>query len=300
MKPIALALAGAAVAAILGGQAWSADSSFPARNGRIVFARYLGGNVDLYSVRADGYDIRRLTRASEDDGEPAVSPDGRRIAFVSRRHFKTAGADIWLMNANGSSQTRLTTDTSSESAPAWSPDGTRLVFVSDRNRGRNDLYVMNVNGSGLRRLTTTGHLESEPAWSPDGKKIAFARYPSSNNNASRIFVVNADGSDLRMLSSRPYEHSPTWSPDGRRIAFVRTAELYIMRPDGRGVLRMTRNSWLDAGPAWSPDGRKIAFASDRSGAYEIWMMDADGTRSRRLTRNARFSGDTKIDWQPRP
>src|SRR5262249_48161600 len=140
--------------------------------------------------------------AAEADFEPTVSPDGREIAFVSYRDFKTADADLWLANANGSNQRRLTDDVTSEFTPAWSPDGTRIAFVSDRNRGRRDLYVMNLRSGRLRRLTTTHKEETEPTWSPDGKRIAFARYPSPNNSASRIRVVAADGRGLRLLSRK--------------------------------------------------------------------------------------------------
>src|SRR5262249_48377806 len=150
--------------------------------------------------------------AAEADYEPTVSPDGSQIAFVSYRNFKTADADLWLSNANGGNQRRLTDDVTSESTPAWSPDGTRIAFASDRNRGRNDLYVMSTRSGRVRRITTTHTEETEPTWSPDSKRIAFTRYPSPNNTASRILVVAADGSGLRMLGSKPYEQSPAWSP----------------------------------------------------------------------------------------
>src|SRR5262245_3944416 len=110
-RAIVLALAASTSAAILAGQiSRGAPSARP--QGRIVFARSVGDNVDLYSVLADGTDLRRLTSAPEADFEPTVSPDGSEIAFVSYRNFKTADADLWLMSTDGGNQLRLTDDVS--------------------------------------------------------------------------------------------------------------------------------------------------------------------------------------------
>jgi Tol biopolymer transport system component len=284
--------------AVVGSAARPAGSGRQARNGRIVFVRATGTKEDLYSVRADGTDLRRLTRDPEGASSPAVSPNGRRIAFVSMRNFRTSAGDIWVMNADGTRQTRLTSDVADEADPAWSPDGKKIVFDLV-NSGRSDLYVMDADGSHRRRLTATPQVEGGPAWSPNGKKIAFARIPSPYNTAARIYTVNPDGSGLRELSSKPYEGGPSWSPDSRRIAFERGGDIYLMNADGTHRHRLTWTTSLEEAPAWSPDGRTVAFVSDRSGDTELWQIDVDGTRPRQLTRHA-HAVLGKIAWQRLP
>ena len=100
---------------------------------------------------------------------PAWSPDGRKLAFVSRRD---GNSEIYVMNADGSGQENLTQQPASDSHPSWSPDGRKLAFVSRRD-GNSEIYVMNADGSGLRNVTRTPSNDLDPAWSPDGGAIAF-------------------------------------------------------------------------------------------------------------------------------
>src|SRR4029078_12876924 len=102
----------------------------------------------------------------------AWSPDGRQIAFVSRREGE---AGVYLVNADGSHQTRLTTWQEFRmyfAAPVWSPDGRQIAFISNIE-GRDQIYVVETHGSNQTRLTTLTTGVSTPAWSPDGRQIAF-------------------------------------------------------------------------------------------------------------------------------
>ena len=130
------------------------------------------------------------------------SPDGRRIAFVSRRDGKA----LYVMNADGSGL-RIVARVERLATPAWSPDGRRIVF---QGWGDGALYVVNADGSGQRTLARRG---SAPAWSPDGRRIAFVI-------TGKLYVVNADGSGHRTLTRRIGDGgaaSLAWSPDGRKL-----------------------------------------------------------------------------------
>jgi len=134
---------------------WSPDGT------RIAFARKpdwcsdrggtrpcAGSHSDIYVMNADGSGKRNLTHDALQNAEPVWSPDGRRIAFVSRRDGK---AEIYVMNADGSGKRNLTRNPAKDVSPSWSPDGRKIAFVSDRD-GRLEAHVMNADGSGQRSL----------------------------------------------------------------------------------------------------------------------------------------------------
>lgn len=166
----------------------------------------------------------------------------------------------------------------------------KIAFAVWPNGG---IQVINADGTSGRVLTSVEG-DFSPAWSPDGTKLAFDR---SNRGARDIYVMGADGSGLRRLTSDPSDHSdPAWSPDGGKIAFGRDGAIYVMNAtDGSGVQRLTTGGY-DSHPTWSPDGLRIAFASSRHGTNAIYVMNADGSGVRQLTSDA--SDDYTPWWSP--
>ena len=151
---------------------------------------------------------------------------------------------------------------------------------------------MNADGSGLRNVTRTPSDDLDPAWSPDGRAIAFVQKkcvpsprPAVAAYETYLYVVNADGSGLRRLTTRrAHLFNPSWSADGKTIRYGRS----LVNADGSGHSELPRNVPL-AG-AWSPDGQRIAVVSVAHSPAEarnptklgLWVMNADGSNARRV------------------
>ena len=271
--------------------AWSPDGR------KLAFVSERDGNSEIYVMNADGSEQENLTRQPASDSHPSWSRDGRKIVFVSRRD---GNAEIYVMNADGSRLRNLTRTPSDDLDPAWSPDGRAIAFVQKKcvpsrpcgTAFETYLYVVNADGSGLRRLTTHRAHVFNPSWLADGKTIRYGRS-----------LVQADGSGHSELP-RSVPLAGVWSPDGQRIALVRSFAnapnhklgLFVMNADGSNARRVAGKA-TSGEPAWSPDGRRIAFRrfDGQPGFYgqrgsvgnsDLFVLNADGSGLRRLTRHA--------------
>ena len=191
-----------------------------------------------------------------------TSPLEGKIVFYSDRD---GNSEIYTMNSDGSNQTRLTFNESRDNAPTWSPNGQQIVFHSYRN-GNAEVYVMNADGTNPRNLTNHPALDSYPYWSPDGNQIAFCSTQNGGKTQDlNIFVMDADGSNMKQITRIEFAADPRWSPDGKQILFEgdidQGRQIYAIRPDGRGLWRVSEpkpiTGMLLGG--WSPDGKKVVY-----------------------------------------
>jgi TolB protein len=213
-------------------------------------ARYLWPlyPYDIFTAEADGANLRKLTDNPKYDAEPVVSSDGKQIVFGSQRE---GNFDVYIMNADGTNVRRLTDRMGYNGGPWFSPDNTRIVWRAwypgteeetaqwkecmEKNYILSfplDLWVMDVDGSNKQLVLHNGATNFAPSWHPDGKRI--------------IFSSNLDD----------------WREDIRQ--YGHNFELYLVKLDGSGLVRLTNNTTFDSFPLFSPDGKKLVFASNRN------------------------------------
>jgi hypothetical protein len=242
--------------------AFSPDGQRIAFTGRLGEARVVGGQTttveyeELFVAPATGGDARKLTTLAADHVEDAAwSPDGKQIAFASDAD---GDFDIYIIPAEGGTPSMITRNKAEDREPAWSPDGKYLAFSSDRTSpGELEIWRMTVIGSDLKQLTENVNSSYAPSWAPDSQSIVFLSNRRVNTD---LYIMTADGTGQRALLVRDVdaeERDPAWSPDGRWIAFSSNREgpvfdLYLIRPDGTELQRITHGDGDTRYAAWKP------------------------------------------------
>jgi Tol biopolymer transport system component len=268
------------------GQVYDSNPSFSPSGTKIAFDSFRDLNDNIYVMAAsdangdgNGDNVKRLTKNTASDTEPAFSPNGRKIAFVSDRVNPGGSTDIYVMKARPEGKKNrprnLTHNTAYDDEPSFSPDGTKIVFTSDRD-GNDNIYVMNSDGTGVTRLTDDLAFDSGANFSPDGTKIVFVSGRVSGDPAE-VFVMDAVDSD----------------DDG----------------EGDNMTNLSNDSTAQDGgpPAFSPDGTKVVFRSSRTtgtgvtnpeGDREVFVINVNGTGLTQLTFND--DADSRPDWGVAP
>lgn len=257
------------------------DRSRSAPSQQIAFV----GKTGVRVVNADGSAERAVAPGVNFDW----APDGKRLVVLRR------DGTLQVVPVDGGSARRLGPGVQVE----WSPDGTKLAFI------HGGVHVIGADGMGLRRLTSppASASDSKPEWSPDGRKIAWVRsWESADNEVNRAFVMNADGSRQRKVTTEADPYSVSWSPDGRTLLCScwvdDNYDIVVIPADGSRPRNLTPAYANDDSPEWSPDGKRIVFTrQDGPGAdQEIYVIGRDATGRRRLTRTSGFDG--AATWSP--
>ncbi len=270
----------------------------PSLQGVMVFTSNRDGNSEIYALNLASQAQTRLTANSAQDIQPALAPDGVRIAYVSNQDGNN---EIYLGGTDGRIPLNLTANASDEQHPAWSPDGNWIVFTTNRD-GNQEVYVMRSDGTQVRNLSSNAANDFAPTWFSVSGLLGsedWIAFTSTRDGNQEIYKVKPDGTGLANLTNNPaQDYDPSGYPGGQTLAFVseRTGnpEIYTMNHNGGAVTNVTNNPGRDLEPAFSSNGSWIAFSSDREGSLEIYVTAPQGGTAYNLTRNP--AQDRLPDW----
>lgn len=280
------------------GVAWSAGES---ASGELAFVSIRSGDPQIY-LRDSRGQIRPVTEGKGLPGQPAWAANGQ-LAYAAR---VGQAPRIFVTDENGAAPRRLTADERMETSASWSPDGKAIAYYSRALDGTaTELRLVEVaSGKSTTLMRDPRDMgPTPPSWSADGSRLAFSVV--FDHEHSHIWVVQRDGSALRNISEKHAKRGAAWpqiSPDGTQVLWiaemrdrmpiivtdVASGESRELTPDKRAAAES---------PRWSPDGRQIVFASmfgsAAQGRNDIFVMDADGSNVRNLSRNGGENFDPK-------
>ncbi|MCD4693701.1 MAG: DPP IV N-terminal domain-containing protein [Calditrichales bacterium] len=291
-------------------------------NEKIVFmSKADSPEGELYLLDKNGQ-ITRLTNNNRHENNPAISFDGKKVAFNGGDEGNQLTWEIYILDLYTGEETQLTDNNVIDAHPDWSPDDSKIVFGSFRDAQENpygtaDIYVMNNDGSAITQLTDSSWEDNDPEWSPDGTRIVFKSTRNTQQNGrEEIYIMRSDGTELQRLTTTSgwqSDHDPSWSPNSDQILFTRfegsriwydvanfaqdweeLTPWNVHRVDLNGnVKRLTNSS--DAG--WgvvlhTADGSQILFGAINwitnndnqviGGYHRLILMDPDGSNQRQL------------------
>ena len=267
---------------------------YGAASTRIAYVSNRRGPKEIHLMDYDGYGDQRITNDGGFALNPAFSPNGDQIAYVSyRSHDGIPNVDIAMLNKGGGIPPVIIRTNGQDSSPDWSPDGSRLVFSSTKDgtkTGNSEIYISKSDGSDLQRITNNSEIDTSPTFSPNGREIAFI---STRGGGQHLYKMSIDGINVRRLPVEGTQiDSPAWNPNPQLSDLIAYAaseggnrfQVFVSSLSAGRSVPVPRGYGRADSPNWSPDGRQIVFEAAHGNQNHIFAVGLDGSRLRQLTR----------------
>lgn len=261
---------------------------------QIVFVSSGSAGKEVYVCEFDGYNPTQITRNQSINLSPAMSSDGKWIAYTS---YAKGKPDLFIQNISDN-RISVVDKKGMGISPAWVPGKFELA-ASLSFSGDPEIYLLTGTGKVINRLTDSPGIDVSPSWSPDGSKMAFV---SRRGGTPQIYVQNMHSGHAERLTFQGNNNTqPEWSPKGDKIVYTALEKgngfnICIIGADGKGLMQLTYAQGDNESPSWSPDGSMIAFSSTREGTSRIYVMTAYGADQRRLMSMPGQQSEPK--WSP--
>ena len=231
---------------------------------------------DIVRMDYDGHDATALV----DDGalnlQPALSPDGKSLAYTS---YRDRYPNIYIRDLATGREERITSGPGLALPGSWSRDSQSLL-LSQTQDGNSDIFLYQRRSRRLKRLTTYWGIDVSPSFAPDDRRFVFT---SDRSGSPQLYIADAQGGKAaRLTYSGSYNTSPVWSPKADAIAFVGRADqsdaldIYTIGANGQGLRRLTDADGSYEAPAWAPNGRFLMYVEQRGDAWARHIMRRDG------------------------
>lgn len=222
-------------------------------HGKIAFIYSRGNNWELWSIDPDGRDLKQLTKTIEDERWPSFSQDGKRIVFGNNR------GDFWIINTEGGNLEKIKLKPGNYARPVWAPDNSRIIYTSIISVVPEDSNVWEIPIEKDRFLEEREFifekgLENFITFSKDGNKLIYSLFmpPRARVLKQDLMLFDINEKSFKKLFSDGYDNSQS---------------------------------------VWLPDSSKIVYVSNKSGSYQIWGMNIDGSDSKQLTKTLGYNGN---------
>ena len=287
------------------------SATYPDRNGRILFQADTGSGSQLYTIKANGHDLRQVTHVTNSEAVLGDwSPDGEQIVY---EHGAEAFVRVEIMNADGTN-VRVLAGTGTETGvtfagdPSFTPDGKHIVFnkfvVATEDFG---IWIMNLDGSGQHEIGDLPY--GDPNVSPDGDTLLMLGSKDDDPRQQALFTASMSGADVEQITSYALDAAgkSDWAPDGGRVTTSdnanipeQSANVVTVPATGGEPFHVTEYSDPDVRAyvgGYSPDGNWIVFRLEDHGQHALCLIRPDGKGLRTILP---FSGfrPRGIDWGP--
>ena len=247
---------------------------------RVLFVSDRTGSREIYSMDYDGTNQKQLTSYRSLSSMPAVSPDGRLVAFVT---YARGNPQIMVHTTEGGRRLSFYNPVSSVvETPEFTPDGKQMMFAAAID-GWVQLCIADVDGGNMRRVSNVRAIEVSPRINPkNGREVLFI---SGRSGRQQLWLMNLDGgAPERLTTGEGDVANPGWSPDGQFISFAWTRgyepgnfNIFIMDVAKRVPIQLTHGVGRNENPFWAPDGLHLVYSSMRGRSTQIFTMLANGT-----------------------